>query len=68
MKKPIVYAQFVYDMDPYKNFGDGQDQLNLDNYEIGSKSMKKGSDSPSQDAVEVYQGTAALRVGVRWDI
>lgn len=68
MKKPIVYAQFVYDMDPYKNFGDGQDQLNLDNYEIGSKSMQKGSDSPSQDAVEVYQGTAALRVGVRWDI
>ncbi|MBQ1627679.1 MAG: hypothetical protein II098_00785, partial [Treponema sp.] len=27
LKKPTVYAQFVYNMDPFKHFGDGQDQL-----------------------------------------
>ncbi|MCR5754017.1 MAG: hypothetical protein K6G30_04275 [Acetatifactor sp.] len=67
-KKPTVYCQFVYDMDPFKNFGDGQDALNLDGYEIGDKSIKDGADSPAQDAVDVYAGHAAVRVGIRWDI
>ena len=67
-KKPTVYCQFVYDMDPFKNFGDGQDALNLDGYEIGDKSQKQGADSPAQDAVDVYAGKAAVRVGIRWDI
>ena len=68
MKKPTVYAQFVYDIDPYKNFGDGQDSLNLDGYCLSEKVKASGPDTPKQDAVEVYEGKAALRVGVRWDI
>ena len=67
-KKPTVYAQFVYDMDPYKNFGDGQDALNLDGYGLGDKVKNSGPDTPAQDAVNVYEGTAAVRVGIRWDI
>ncbi|MBN2811355.1 MAG: glycogen-binding domain-containing protein [Spirochaetales bacterium] len=67
MYKPTVYAQFVYDMDPYKNFGDGQDALNLDGYAVGSK-VKYNGDSPAQDAVEVYNGWAACRLGLRWDL
>ena len=70
MKKPTVYAQFVYDIDPYKNFGDGQDNLNLDGYCLSEKVKKAAGspDEPKQDAVDVYEGKAALRVGVRWDI
>ena len=66
-KKPTVYAQFVYDMDPYKPFGDGQDALNLDGYCLGEK-VKNNGDNPLQDAVNVYEGKAAVRVGIRWDI
>ena len=68
LRKPTVYAQFVYDMDPFKNFGDGQDNLNLDGYELGDKVKASGPDTPSQDAVNVYEGKAAVRVGIRWDI
>ena len=70
MKKPTVYAQFVYDIDPYKNFGDGQDNLNLDGYCLSEKVKKEvtSPDEPKQDAVKVYEGKAALRVGIRWDI
>ena len=54
-------------MDPYKPFGDGQDALNLDGYCLGEK-VKNNGDTPLQDAVNVYEGKAAVRVGIRWDI
>ncbi|MDY5819287.1 MAG: hypothetical protein SPK26_14815, partial [Treponema sp.] len=66
MKKPTVYAQFVFNMDPFKHFGDGQDQLNLDRSNVKGSWEKEGRGS--YDAVEWYDGRAAVRVGVRWDI
>ena len=66
MKKPTVYAQFVYNMDPFKHFGDGQDQLNLDRSNVNGSWEKEGKGKI--DAVDWYEGRAALRVGVRWDI
>ena len=66
MKKPTVYAQFVYNMDPFKHFGDGQDQLNLDRANVKGSVEKEGAGNI--DAVNWYDGRAAVRVGVRWDI
>ena len=66
MKKPTVYAQFVYNMDPFKHFGDGQDQLNLDRSNVKGSVEKEGKGDI--DAVDWYDGRAAVRVGVRWDI
>ena len=66
MKKPTVYAQFVYNMDPFKHFGDGQDQLNLDRSNVNGSWAKEGKGKI--DAVDWYEGRAAVRVGVRWDI
>ena len=66
MKKPTVYAQFVYNMDPFKHFGDGQDQLNLDRANVKGSVEKEGVGNI--DAVNWYDGRAAVRVGVRWDI
>lgn len=65
-QKPTLYGQFVYNMDPYKHFGDGQDQLNLDRSNVNGSWAKEGSGSA--DPVDWYDGRAALRVGVRWDI
>ena len=66
MKKPTVYAQFVYNMDPFKHFGDGQDQLNLDRSNVNGSWEKENKGKI--DAVDWYDGRAAVRVGVRWDI
>ena len=66
MKKPTVYAQFVYNMDPFKHFGDGQDALNLDRANVKGSVEKEGKGNI--DPVDWYDGRAALRVGVRWDI
>ena len=66
MKKPVVYAQFVYNMDPFKHFGDGQDALNLDRANVNGSWAKEGSGSI--DPVDWYDGRAAMRVGIRWDI
>ena len=66
MKKPTVYAQFVYNMDPFKHFGDGQDQLNLNRSNVKGSVEKEGKGDI--DAVDWYDGRAAVRVGVRWDI
>ena len=66
MKKPTVYAQFVYNMDPFKHFGDGQDQLNLDRANVKGSVEKEGAGNIN--AVDWYDGRAAVRVGVRWDI
>ena len=55
LQKPVIYGQFVFNMDPYKGFGDGQEQLDLDGYVLGG-------------GVNDYNGSAACRVGIRWDI
>lgn len=65
-KKPTVYAEFVYNMDPYKKFGDGQDQLNLDRSNFNGGWQKEGAGGI--DPVDYYDGEGALRVGIRWDI
>ena len=67
-KKPIVYAQFVYNMDPFKHFGDGQDQLNLDRANVKGSWAKESTTNDVRDAVKWYDGRAAMRVGIRWDI
>ena len=54
-QKPVLYTQFVWNMDPYKGFGDGQDNLNLDGYVLDS-------------GVANYAGFGAFRVALRWDI
>ena len=66
MKKPTVYAQFVYNMDPFKHFGDGQDALNLNRSNVNGSHEKEGVGVI--DAVDWYEGRAAVRVGIRWDI
>ena len=67
MKKPTLYAQFVYNMDPFKHFGDGQDQLNLDRANVKG-SWAKEAEVGDIDPVDWYDGRAALRCGIRWDI
>ena len=66
LKKPILYAQFVYNMDPFKHFGDGQDGLNLDGANVKGSWEKDGVGDI--DPVDWYDGRAAMRVGIRWDI
>ena len=66
MKKPTVYAQFVYNMDPFKHFGDGQDALNLNRSNVNGSWEKESAGKI--DAVDWYEGRAAVRVGIRWDI
>ena len=66
LKKPILYAQFVYNMDPFKHFGDGQDALNLDGANVKGSWEKEGVGDI--DPVDWYDGRAAMRVGIRWDI
>jgi len=66
LKKPTVYAQFVYNMDPFKHFGDGQDQLNLNRSNVNGSCAKEADGDI--DPVDWYDGRAAMRVGIRWDI
>ena len=66
MKKPTLYAQFVFNMDPFKDFGDGQDGLNLDRANV--KGIYDAEDRGSVDPVDYYDGEAAVRIGIRWDI
>ena len=65
-QKPTIYAQFVFNMDPYKNFGDGQDNLALDGACLAGH-WDKGAEVGSIDAVDWYDGFAAVRAGIRWD-
>ena len=53
-------------MDPYKNFGDGQDALALEDSNV-SKRWDKEAAVGKKDAVDWYDGYAAVRVGMRWD-
>ena len=64
IKSPILYAQFVYNMDPYKKFGDGQDQLALSDANVSDRWDKQLG---GIDAVDYYDGWAAVRGGIRWE-
>ena len=66
LAKPTFYTQFCYNMDPYKHFGDGQDQLNLDRANVNGSHEKEGVGCI--DPVDWYDGRGAFRVGIRWDI
>lgn len=65
VKSPILYAQFVYNMDPYKKFGDGQDGLALNGANVSDR--WDGNDVGGIDAVDYFDGYAAIRGGVRWE-
>ena len=67
LKKPVIYAQFVYNMDCFKNFGDGQDNLAMSGANVSSRWDKEASVGRIS-AVDFYDGKAAVRVGIRWDI
>ena len=62
-----MYAQFVYNMDLFKKFGEGQDNLALERSNV-SERWDKGSAAGTVDAVDYYDGKAAVRAGIRWDI
>lgn len=69
MKKPTIYAQFVYNTDPFASFGSGQDNLRLDRANVArfwTDGINQGQSN--DDPVDWYDGRAALRVGIRWDI
>ena len=53
-QKPVLYTQFLWNMDPYKGFGDGQDNLDMDGYVTGP-------------GVGDYAGEGAFRIALRWD-
>jgi len=55
LAKPTAYLQYMYGMDPYKGFGDGPEAYNLDGYTVN-------------DGVGDYNGQAAIRLGLHWDI
>ncbi|MBR1723266.1 MAG: glycogen-binding domain-containing protein [Treponema sp.] len=50
----VFYTHFVYNMDPYKEFGDGQDTLNLDEYTLDSD-------------VDYFWSKAAFRAAFKFD-
>jgi len=54
LQKPTFYGQFVYGLDGYKGFGDGQYNLNLDDdgYRVSNGTS----------------GDAFFRLGLHWDI
>ena len=54
LQQPTVYAQFVYNVDSYKDFNDGRQNLNLDGYILDDYS--KGD------------GAASFRIGMAWNI
>lgn len=55
LQKPVLYSQFVFNMDPYKGFGDGQHSLNLSGF------------SPDS-GVDGFEGAAAFRLALMWDL
>lgn len=63
--KPILYAQFLYNMDPFRHFGDGHDNLNLDKANVNGSFEKNGRGEI--DPVDWFDGRAALRMGIRWN-
>ncbi|MCR5494699.1 MAG: glycogen-binding domain-containing protein [Treponema sp.] len=66
LNRPYVYAQVVYNTDMFKRFGEGQEQLSLNRANINSRWDKGGSGDVS--AVDYFDGKAAIRTGIRWEI
>ena len=54
LQQPTVYAQFVYNADPYKGFNDGRQNLNMNGYML--------------DNYGASDGAASFRVGMAWNI
>ena len=54
-------------MDAFKKFGEGQEGLSLDRANI-SERWDKGAAVGTVDAVDYYDGKAAVRCGIRWEI
>ena len=54
LNKPWAYLQFIYNVDPYKGFSDGHQNLNLDGYNLDA-------------GVGSSENAAAIRLGVYWD-
>ncbi|MCL2065981.1 MAG: hypothetical protein FWG99_00755 [Treponema sp.] len=52
--RPTVYAQFMWNMEPYKSFTDGITFFDLDG------SLMNGTGD--------YSGSAAVRLGLRWEL
>jgi hypothetical protein len=55
LAKPTAYLQYMYGMDPYNSFGDGPTAYNLDGYTFDA-------------GVGDYNGNAAIRCGLQWDL
>ena len=53
-QKPFLYTQLVWNMDPYKGFGDGQDNINYSDYTLDAGAGN-------------YVDYGAFRVALRWD-
>lgn len=66
LKKPTIYAQFAYNHDPFSLFGSGQDNLRMNRSNFTN--VCDGNGTGRVTAVNFYDGRAALRVGIRWDI
>ena len=54
LQQPTVYAQFVYNVDPYKGYTDGRQNLNMNGYML--------------DNYGACDGAASFRVGMSWNI
>ena len=68
LKEPTVYCNFVYNMDGFKRFGEGQDNLALDRANVSSRWDKGSSGDGTLNAVNYFDGKAAVRAGIRWEI
>ena len=55
--KPTAYIQYMYGMDPYAEFNDGPTGYRLDS-----------GDYTFKDGVTDYDGKAAIRFGLQWDL
>lgn len=56
ISRPVLYAQFLWNMNPYKGFNDGIHNYDLDGY------------LTSGWARNSYSGDAAIRAGLRWEL
>ena len=66
-KKPTIYAQFVFNHDPFSIFGAGGDGLRMDRSNMTGVCDNNGS-AGRVSAINWYDGRAAMRLGIRWDI
>ena len=67
IKSPKLYAQFLWNMDIYKKFGDGPTDLNLKNgANLGDWKDENGNWKDA-NGLSRYDGAGALRIGMQWD-